>query len=493
MVMVPRSVRATASLAALTIGAVAHAQPAAQPAAASITFQPRTVRVDTVALEAELGRLSVPADHARPGAGRMELAVARLRSTAASPQPPIVFLAGGPGQSGIAAARSSQYLPLFLALRAVADVILLDQRGTGLSTPNPSCTAAAPPPTDVFASADRLSGYHAQRIRACVAEWRPRGFDPAHYDPVQSADDVDLLRRALGAAHIQLFGFSYGTHLAVATLRRHGAHVARAVLAGVEGPDDNWKLPSTMERQLERVSAIAAANPSVASRIPSPADTLRRILRDLERAPRTVTLPGEVGADPVTLTIGADGLRWLFVRDLGDSNDLPLYPAWIWTMSRGDDRLLAQFAAKRWAELRTVSLMSVATDCASWVSPARRARVEAEARTATLGDAANFFFVQRCAAVGRAPLPDDYRAPLRSDVPVLLVSGALDSQTPPEQAEALRRGLRTSAHVVVENAGHESTLPDPRVRALIVRFFGGGEVRDTTLANPPLGFRAPPR
>jgi len=59
-----------------------------------------------------------------------------LKSTSTNPQPPIVFLAGGPGVPGTGMGRVPVYFHLFARLQEVADVILLDQRGTGLSTPN---------------------------------------------------------------------------------------------------------------------------------------------------------------------------------------------------------------------------------------------------------------------------------------------------------------------------------------------------------------------
>jgi hypothetical protein len=59
--------------------------------------------------------------------------------------------------------------------------------------------------------------------------------------------------------------------------------------------------------------------------------------------------------------------------------------------------------------------------------------------------------------------------------------------------EEVRRGFTHSAHVIVTNAGHESTLPDAAVQELIERFLRGEAVRDTTVTLPPLRFRALPR
>jgi hypothetical protein len=76
-------------------------------------------------IDAELWRLAVPENRQNSASRLIEIAFVRLKSTAKQPGRPLVFLAGGPGSSGIDAARGPA-LPLFLSLREVGDVILLD-------------------------------------------------------------------------------------------------------------------------------------------------------------------------------------------------------------------------------------------------------------------------------------------------------------------------------------------------------------------------------
>lgn len=82
----------------------------------------------------------------------------------------------------------------------------------------------------------------------------------------------------------------------------------------------------------------------------------------------------------------------------------------------------------------------------------------------------------------------EYRAPLVSDVRALLLSGSLDWNTPPYQAERLRWGLRNATHISVENAGHEQVLPQPAIQRAIVAFLQGEGVSGVRVALPPLRF-----
>ncbi len=48
--------------------------------------------------------------------------------------------------------------------------------------------------------------------------------------------------------------------------------------------------------------------------------------------------------------------------------------------------------------------------------------------------------------------------------------------------------MPNATHIVVENAGHEQILPQPKVQETILRFLHGKDVRDVTIVLPPLRF-----
>jgi pimeloyl-ACP methyl ester carboxylesterase len=81
-------------------------------------------------------------------------------------------------------------------------------------------------------------------------------------------------------------------------------------------------------------------------------------------------------------------------------------------------------------------------------------------------------------------LPESFRKPIVSRLPALFISGSLDSNTPPYQAEEVRWGFPNSAHVIVENAGHESTLTLPETRKLMLDFLRGEDVSGRRIVAP---------
>src|SRR4029450_7012290 len=115
--------------------------PSALAAPPSLGVEPYAFRLaDGSDLAAERGSFTVPEDRKDPRSRRIEIGFVRVKSTNPNPGTPIGSLAGGPGGSGVATARGPRQ-PVFLALRQVADVIALDQRGIGLSNHIPPCTA----------------------------------------------------------------------------------------------------------------------------------------------------------------------------------------------------------------------------------------------------------------------------------------------------------------------------------------------------------------
>lgn len=480
--------RAPLAAVVLCLAPCTAAQAAAQ-GRPEITWEPFSLHLGESRVEASHGRLRVPENPAEPGGPMITLAVVRLTATVPEPGPPIIYLSGGPGGSGIGEARIPAMAELFTALRAVGDVILLDQRGTGRSDPNLACRGPAPP-TDLFASEQAFRGALREGLAECAAGFRSRGVRLEHYTSRASAADVDALRRALGAARVSLIGFSYGTHLALAVMRYHGAGIHRAVLMGVEGPDDSEKLPSTADLQLRRLARFAREDSVIGALAPDLYGTFLSLVEQLDREPARVRIP-RPGGDSVELAIGGYGMRYILLRDLGDTHDWPILPGLIVRTSQGDYGLLAQFARRRWHG--APSAMWAAMDCASGASAERRARIAREAPASVFGEAMNLLDEDACRAVGAPDLGDDYRSRLWSEAPTLFVSGSLDSQTPPYQAETVRWGFARSAHVVVEHAGHESTFEHPEVSPLITEFLRGVDVGDRHLELPRPAFRGPGR
>ena len=456
----------------------------------AIRWEPFALPRETAGLEAQLGRMTVPLRRAHPESGSVELAFVRLRTEGAKSAAPIVYLAGGPGGSGVNAARNPYALPSLSRLAQTADVILLDQRGIGMSSPRPVCAARKVEPQARMARSAEMLQRLVADTRSCVEEWKAKGVDAAGFTVAESAADIDDLRRALGAPKISFIGHSYGTYLALAVIRAYGETVERAALLGTAGPGDMRKLPFVLDTQLAKLSMLAREDPSIGKDVPDMTALLRRILTKLEREPIAVTITDFASKEAVQLRIGPEALQRILVLDIGDGNDFPFFPALLLTIERGDPSILAWFVEKRYNQSAEPNLMAFGMRCSAGATASRDREIARQAPLSILGRELNGSYPEICEALPPVDLGDGFRAPIVSDVPALFISGTLDSNTPPYQAEQMRWGMPNALHIIVQNAGHEDLEPNAEVQEAMADYFAGKDVASRRIALPTPDFRS---
>jgi pimeloyl-ACP methyl ester carboxylesterase len=426
-------------------------------------------------ISADTARLTVPERHARSDGGTVQLPLLRLRSTSARPANPIIYLAGGPGGSGLAALRDPDRGPLLLALREHADVILFDQRGTGRARPNLAIRATLALPTDRSIVDPTVIPEVVARLRPHVDSLRQDGIDLGAYNTMESADDVEAIRKALGADKVTLWGHSYGSHLAFAVLKRHGNRVDRVVVGGVNGLHQRWRLPSDGDTWVLRIDSVIKADTSLRHLTPDFAGSLRALLAKLDREPIRATVGDR------TVFVGGNEFRTFLALQSGDVGLAARLPVLVATLSNGDASRFAPELLRTLHDRPVGTAMTYTMHLASGVDEQRARRIARETPTAVLGNAINYpFGIPEFRALW--PVTDlgpAFRAPVTTDVPTLFLSGTIDGRTSISDAEEVRRGFSRSAHVIVDGAGHnfytskkaclsDGTLRDEHLRARLV-------------------------
>jgi pimeloyl-ACP methyl ester carboxylesterase len=438
---------------------------------------------DGTRIAAEWGRLIVPENRRKPNARSIELAFLRIAARKPKRRPPIVYLAGGPGSSGIlhGESRASR----FVAWAEDADVILLDQRGVGQSRPCLETSLFFDLPLD--RPVDRADIVGAARNLATEAAryWSERGVDLAGYTTEESADDIDALRRSLGYERIIPVGYSYGSHLCLSVIRRHGRFVERAVVGGSEGPDHTYKLPSNVDSALAELDRRIAGDSRYVGKWDGFLAALREILARLEQKSATARVKDPHGVER-SIAVGPWDLRVAVAETLGSSARLAALPANVLATLNGDHAWLGRAAM---IERRKPfgSAMSYMMDAASGASPARLQRIVQEAQRSPLADAINLPFPDVAAALPPVDLGPAFRADVESEVPTLFFCGTLDGRTPPGNAAEIAKGF-AKAHVLsVENGSHDTTWwpgPNAEIERVMSTFLAGKPVGETALTLP---------
>ncbi|MFN0182131.1 MAG: alpha/beta hydrolase [Gemmatimonadales bacterium] len=446
-----------------------------------LTMTPETFTpVGREPVAAELGEFTVPMNRRMGGSPRIPIRFLRFRSRSATPGPPIVYLAGGPGGSGIAAARGPRWV-LFDQLRDLADVIILDQRGTGRSHRSPDCRSSVVFPADLPSTRANVVARYSDAARECARWWKAQGVDLAGYNTLESAADLDDLRKALGVPQLDLLGISYGTHLALAALKTYPGSFRRAVLSGPEGLDQTVKLPSRNDNFWRRVQASIDADSAARRIYPDVVGLIRRVLDRLNSSPVSVTVASSRGS--VAMVLGAFEVQ-LASGAIADPSATATLLAAYRQADSGDFAAFARQAQRITGEPLILQAMPFAMDLASGISPGRAARVASESREALLADALNFPMPHLAGLLPELDLGDSFRADFRGDNPVLILSGTLDGRTYPEAAREVAANFSRPTVVSFENGGHNTILVWPEAQQLIKRFLGGEAVASTTMTMP---------
>ncbi|MEP7271954.1 MAG: alpha/beta hydrolase [Acidobacteriota bacterium] len=160
-------------------------------------------------------------------------------------------------------------------------------------------------------------------------------------------------------------------------------------------------------------------------------------------------------------------------------------------MLRGDFSRAAQLTLNQLKSRPADTAMRYAMHIASGVSTERAARINLEKPRALFGNAINFPFddAEFRAAWEIADLGEGFRAPLRSDVPTLFLSGDLDGRTSIEDADQVRRGFSRAQQMIVRGAAHDFYHLTPQVLANMLAFLEGKPVMQRI--DVPVQLRGP--
>ncbi len=471
--------------AAFLFLAIAPITTAQEIDASNFKIEPFTFKaVDGKRIEADRGALLVPENRTNPESRLIPIHFVRFKSTSANPGSPIVYLAGGPGGSGISIAKRD--LGFFTELTAVADVIVFDQRGAGQE--------AMPCPYAISLPFDRVVDYAevlqivAEESLACKKHWQDKGYDLDGYTTVESAHDVDQLRKALAIKKISLLGASYGSHYALAIMKLHEDSIDRVVIAGVEGLDHTLKLPSNYDKHFDDINVLLQENPELNAKIPDLKKMFRRVLQRLDDKPEIVNILDSDSGKTIKVHLGKFDVQLQVWGAAGRNSASASIPAMIYRMDQGDFEAVAQRTYLFKTKALRLSAMPIMMDGASGASKARLERIAAETEASLLGNVVNFLFPEVGVAWDVPDLGDNFRAPLRSKLPVLIISGTMDARTPVENGEEVASGLTNSQHVIVTGVGHPPSFAD--LKNEVIGFLKGETLSTLVIEGPKVEFDA---
>ncbi|MCC3766178.1 alpha/beta fold hydrolase [Streptomyces sp. UNOC14_S4] len=474
--------------------------PVTGPAAAAPAWCPAVEghRVDC-------GRLDRPLVAGKPELGEVEVSYAVVRHSAPGPAKGTVAVnPGGPGEAAIGKAEAFAWG--LEGLLEDHDLLLVDPRGTGESQRVP-CGV-----TD----AEYRFGTRAQQRAAVARCARNLGPRVAGYTSAATADDIDAIRDRLGVPQLSLYGLSYGTYLMPVYASRHPERVRSMVLSGAYplahdplARPSAQAVSSNLRRICERSAPVACDGEQAVKDLATTAARLRA-------EPMTVTITTD-GAGTHEKKVTEDKLANLLFEaassEVGLEPDQPSLlgrlPHALHRFVKGDTAPLRKLVQEEGKSGSTVDQAPyIAVTCndyqKAWskdaplserwrqynaalasVRPGEHGAFSAKGFTEGTTDGGDV-----CIGWPRRNTPDPQPTKIGlPDVPVLVLSGDLDANTPVASGEKAARQFRDSRFRTARNMGHVPELEPSRcVTGVSSHFIRTGEPGDTSCLSglPPI-------
>ncbi len=450
---------------------------------------------DEVIAEVTCGTVAVPENRTDPDSNMIELAVAKLHSTADDPRDdPVVQLEGGPGFGSLAdVAGYSQSTML-----DERDYYLWDQRGTGFSTPSLDCTEANEATWAMFSTTDDTKtegGRVEDAMRGCRTRLQGDGIDLNGYNTRENAADLADLRVALGIDEWNLRGVSYGSALAMETIRSHPEGLHAVLLDSIVVPDEPFGAVARGEGALRSFDELtkACADDAACDDTYGPIDELMAdAAAALDETPYegTVTDPATGEDRPVAIT-GEDMYAGLF-RAMYDEEIIPALPLALKAVAGGDYAIIEQLAQESIPFVTDqVEGMTTSVDCADRLPlldpDSLEPFVEAHAELGAL------VYVGApetgCTEWGVEATGGDFNTLLQDDdvdVPVMVMAGRFDPVTPPAGTKRVADALGVE-RLYFPNAGHGGVGSSDCARELWIAFMDDPSQYPDTACMDDLG------
>lgn len=415
-----------------------------------IAFQPCSLpapRAGIDSVEAQCGTLRVAENPAQPKGRQIDLRIAWLPADddAKLEADPLFVIFGGPGESVVDG--YPVMAPAFADILKKRNIVLVDQRGTGKSNLL-SCDLGddADSAAEVANSAAR-----AQTCRDALSKHADLRF----YTTVQAVSDLDAVRQALGVDKVNLYGVSYGTRVAQQYAMRFPQRVRSVVLDSVV--PNTRVLGNIFARNLDHALALqfgrCSADAKCKQMLGDPRTELDTLLTTLRKAPVTVAYRDANTGQARSGTLSADDVAGLVRMYAYMPMVSSLLPLLVHDANQGHYEALAALTQSLSDGFKDAMAMGMQLSVICSEDGAGLVARSEDANT-VLGNSLSEAMGKACSVWPKGAIPADFHAPLRGNVPVLVLEGEYDPVTPPEYGKQVIAPLPNARLLVLRGQGH---------------------------------------
>jgi pimeloyl-ACP methyl ester carboxylesterase len=400
-------------------------------------------------IKARCGTLVRPEDPADPDSPALELHVAVVSALSLEPEPdPFVPIAGGPGQASTRF--YAGYAGAFEEIRRTRDIVLIDQRGTGKSA-SMNCDVEEEIVEGAFSREQTI-----EDTRRCLAVLP---HDPRYFTTSVAVQDLEALRLALGYTQFNLYGISYGSRVAQHFLRRYPESTRSVIIDGVVPPQIALGPTIAIDAQnaLEAIFERCTESEACSERFPTLRDDFDRLRARLIEEPVTVSMAHPVNGALEDITFDDNNMAGALRLLSYSPQSVALIPLLIDEAVNGNFApLAAQFLmiSAGMAEQLSVGMHNAVVCTEDFPYFAGEAVSRVALAATYIGPVQLDALEAICSVWPKGVLDEDFKTPVATDIPVLLLSGEADPITPPAYADLAAVDLGNALHLTGKRQGH---------------------------------------
>jgi pimeloyl-ACP methyl ester carboxylesterase len=418
------------------------------------------------------GYVTVPEERTNPHTKTIQLAVAVFHSTSPNPAPdPVIFLQGGPGGQAVLLS-ADNYEALVKPFLSKRDFIAFDQRGTGISIPALGCDELETVyKQDISGQipASSRDYIYTNAFRSCHDAMTIGGIELNSYTTLASSDDLKDIVTALGYKQVDLYSASYGTRLALVTMRDHPGIVKSAVLDSVVPvevklyDEDPIRYNSALQAMFDGCVADTRCNAAY----PDLKTVFWDLVDQLDAKPVVVTAPLPVGSN--TEKVDGGDLIGITLALLKTTRLIGYAPETIYKVKAGDFSSFVAMQSSLPYEFDGIDIgLYISMMCHEQILATTPVNLQAAMdsqrdvgryfRLPFFGDAQAMF--NTCKVWAAVPPTAGENDATVSDIPTLIIEGKYDPATPPIFGKQVAARLSHSYYMEFPNQGHTPTATD---------------------------------
>jgi pimeloyl-ACP methyl ester carboxylesterase len=417
---------------------------------------PHLVKADP-RLILKTGYLVVPENRQKPNGRKVKVPFFFVRRPDQDARKNIsLYTTGGPGYSTTANIDSISYNSGFLAY---GGFIAFDQRGTKRAQPCLDCVEVEEALKRSYREGKDKDKLVLAAVTECRGRFTKQGIDLSAYNTVESAEDINDLRLALGIDSLNLVGISYSGGLMLAMARSHPegvrALILNSPLPGFVNYEEHGLL--NINEALEQVFANCQADSLNKAVYGDLRSRFHQYFTAINAKTFTVRYLEKGTKDSLTITYTKNELLDAVVDRL-NSSQVKTVPAVMNDLIRGEHKkYVTEVLDGYFSGDKSISLgMRYSVYCSEQIqySDPVLERQQNDVLPWLSGYVFNNVNHPICTCWQINPEPGSAKDPVYSTVPALITSGDIDPWCRPFYNRLIKRYMPNSQLLIIHNRGH---------------------------------------